>query len=105
MLSPQVTAQRDGAKLLVTLESKQAERLDAAVQRFQEMLQPGAVLGVQQDVSSLSGQSGKHSVALSPQGEKGAAVGWNGSSTVPAAVPAAAAATGRRDAVGVQQMV
>jgi hypothetical protein len=64
----QVTAQRDGARLLVTLESKQAERLDVAVQRFQTLLQPGLVIGVQQDVSSLSGLSGKHrsSLQLSP---------------------------------------
>lgn len=65
----QVTGQRDGARLLVTLESKQTERLDAAVHRFQELLQPGVVLGVQQDVSSLSGRSGhpSSSGALSPE--------------------------------------
>lgn len=60
----QVTGQRDGARLLVTLESKQAERLDAAVQRFQAMLRPGSVIGIQQDVSSLSGQSGKHCIRV-----------------------------------------
>jgi hypothetical protein len=79
------------------LESKQAERLDGAVQRFQELLQPGAVLGVQHDVSSLSGQSGKHSVPLSP--EKGlaglAASGKNGGSTT-APPPSGAAAAGVR---------
>jgi hypothetical protein len=65
----QVTGQRDGACLLVTLESKQADRLDAALQRLQQLLPSGTVLGVQQDVSSLSGQSGKagSSVALSPE--------------------------------------
>lgn len=97
----QVTAQRDGARLLVTLESKQAERLDTAVQRFQELLQPGAVLGVQQDVSSLSGQSGKHSVALLPEkGLAGPSVSKNGSSTT--AVPPAATVVGGK--AGVQQM-
>jgi hypothetical protein len=55
----QVTGQRDGARLLVTLESKQADAvLDAAAQRFQQLLQPAAVVGVQRDVSRLSGQSG-----------------------------------------------
>jgi hypothetical protein len=93
---PQVIAQRDGARLLVTLESKQAERLDAAVQRFQGMLQPGAVLGVQQDVSSLSGQSGKHSAAaLSPE----KAAGWTGGSSS----TTAAAAGGVQQVCGVKQ--
>lgn len=90
-----MTAQRDGARLLVTLESKQAERLDAAVQRFQGMLQPGAVLGVQQDVSSLSGQSGKHSAAaLSPE----KAVGGNAGSS-----STTAAAGGVQQVCGVKQ--
>lgn len=55
---PQVSGQRDGARLLVTLESKQAERLDSATERLQGMLPRSALLGVQSDVSSLSGQSG-----------------------------------------------
>lgn len=99
LCAAQVTAQRDGARLLVTLESKQAERLDAAVQRFQTLLQPGAVLGVQQDVSSLSGQSGKHSgtLPLSPvvQQQSGSRVGSSGQS--------ACAQAGAQQMCGVQQ--
>lgn len=70
LLVLQVTGQRDGARLLVTLESKQTERLDSALERLQELLRPGAVIDVQQDVSSLSGQSGPKascSAALSPE--------------------------------------
>lgn len=99
---PQVTAQRDGARLLVTLESKQAERLDAAVQRFQTLLQPGAVIGVQQDVSSLSGQAGKHSGSLPlspvPQQQPGSAFSRAGGST-----PSTAEGTGVQQMCGVQQ--
>lgn len=57
--------------------------MDAAVQRFQELLHPRAVLGVQQDVSSLSGKTGNpsSSVALSP--EKGCGGSRRGSVEVP----------------------
>jgi hypothetical protein len=69
----QVTGQRDGARLLVTLESKQAEMLDGALERFQALLssdlaEPGLLLGVQKDISTLSGQSGQ----LSARGGSGA---------------------------------
>lgn len=87
-----VTGQRDGASLLVTLESKQAERLDAALQRFQGLVKPGAVLGVQRDVSSLSGLSGKpsnsSSIARSP--ERPSAAGRHGNSNAAAAAAAVA---------------
>ena len=92
----QVTGQRDGARLLVTLESKQAERLDAALQRFQGLLKPGAVIDVQRDVSSLSGQSGKtsSSSALSPEPRKGAGLsrGCGGSGVAGGDAAAGAAA-------------
>jgi hypothetical protein len=55
---PQVSGQRDGARLLVTLESKQADRLDTALARFEELLPAGAFLAAQSDVSSLSGGTG-----------------------------------------------
>eukprot|EP00879_Flechtneria_rotunda_P024852 GHRR01026371.1.p1 GENE.GHRR01026371.1~~GHRR01026371.1.p1 ORF type:complete len:180 (+),score=65.05 GHRR01026371.1:811-1350(+) len=50
-----VNAQRDGARLLVTLESKQPDRLDVALSRFEELLPSGVYLSAQKDVSSLSG--------------------------------------------------
>lgn len=37
----QVSGQRDGTRLLVTLESKQTDRLDIALEQFQSMLEPG----------------------------------------------------------------
>lgn len=54
----QVSGQRDGARLLVTLESKQTDRLDSALARFQELLPHGTVIASQSDVSSLSGGTG-----------------------------------------------
>lgn len=90
----QVTGQRDGASLLVTLESKQAERLDAALQRFQGLVKPGAVLGVQRDVSSLSGLSGKpsnSSIAPSPERPSAAGRRENSNAAAGAAVVADAA--------------
>eukprot|EP00878_Enallax_costatus_P028716 GHUV01031051.1.p1 GENE.GHUV01031051.1~~GHUV01031051.1.p1 ORF type:complete len:571 (+),score=152.40 GHUV01031051.1:434-2146(+) len=36
-----VSGQRDGARLLVTLESKQTDRLDAALEQFEDMLPTG----------------------------------------------------------------
>jgi hypothetical protein len=54
----QVSGQRDGARLLVTLESKQADRLDTALARFEELLPAGTFLAAQSDVSSLSGGAG-----------------------------------------------
>jgi hypothetical protein len=58
-----VMGQSDGASLLVTLESKQAERLDAVLERFRELLPPGAFLASQSDVSSLSGLCGSGSAS------------------------------------------
>jgi hypothetical protein len=54
----QVSGQRDGARLLVTLESKQGDRLDTALARFEELLPAGTFLAAQSDVSSLSGGTG-----------------------------------------------
>jgi hypothetical protein len=59
----QVSGQRDGARLLVTLESKQADRLDSALARFEELLPVGAFLAAQSDVSSLSGGAGVSAAA------------------------------------------
>ena len=65
------------------------------MQRFQGMLKLNAMLGVQQDVSSLSGQSGKHSAAaLSPE----KAVGGNAGSS-----STTAAAGGVQQVCGVKQ--
>eukprot|EP00775_Hariotina_reticulata_P011537 gene11537-11680_t len=56
-----VSGQSDGARLLVILESKQADRLNAALGRFKELLPSGVAIAVQTDVSCLSGQSGASS--------------------------------------------
>lgn len=48
-----VTGERDGARLLLTLESKRAAALAPAAARLRELLPAGALLGEQRDVARL----------------------------------------------------
>ncbi len=54
LLAPQVTEQSDGARILVTLESKHSCQLDAALQRMGELLPGGTVLSTEANVQSLA---------------------------------------------------
>ena len=72
-----VTGQRDGARLLLALESKRPAALAPAAARLRELLPPGALLGEQRDVARLLGDGGGN--------------GGNGGSGSPARRPAAVA--------------
>ena len=74
-----VTGQRDGARLLLALESKRPAALAPAAARLRELLPPGALLGEQRDVARLLGDGG------------GGGNGGNGGSGSPARRPAAVA--------------
>lgn len=56
----QVTNQADGAKLLLTLESKRTASLSPAADRLRELLPPAALISEQRDVTTLieTGRSG-----------------------------------------------
>lgn len=49
----QVTNQPDGARLLLTLESKRTASLTPAAERLRELLPAGALLSEQRDVTTL----------------------------------------------------
>lgn len=50
----QVTGQPDGARLLLSLESKRADSLPSAAAALRELLPPGSLLGEQSDVRRLT---------------------------------------------------
>ncbi|KAI8473634.1 MAG: MoaB/Mog domain-containing protein, partial [Monoraphidium minutum] len=60
-----VTAQPDGARLLLTLESKRADSLTPAAARLRELLPGGAVISEQRDVTQLTegGAGGRRSLS------------------------------------------
>jgi hypothetical protein len=56
----QVTNQPDGARLLLTLESKRTDSLTPAAERLKELLPEGALIGEQRDVTRLTLDSVKN---------------------------------------------
>ncbi|KIY94316.1 hypothetical protein MNEG_13647 [Monoraphidium neglectum] len=55
-----VTNQPDGARLLLTLESKRTDSLTPAAERLKELLPEGALIGEQRDVTRLTLDSVKN---------------------------------------------
>jgi hypothetical protein len=66
----QVVQQHDNAKLLITLESKSEAQLAAGLARIKELLPPGLLLSVQQNVQTLGDRSARTSFDISNGGLK-----------------------------------